>query len=1243
MGARYFRLCIAVLVVLASMPVFAGGLLAQESGSAFDRVWERTDQPVSTLAVSRTWMWGPQPNTEILQEEYVEAPGGKRDVRYYDKSRMEVTDPGADPDSIWYVTNGLLVVEMITGMLQVGDEEFIEGTPADVVVAGDLEDENGPTYATLTDLAFPNYLVEPATGDTVIQRLARDGTVTDEEGLADRGVTLAYWDDQTEHNIAAPFWQFMTSSGLVLENGELVEGPLFLNAFYATGRPITEPYWATVEVAGVAQDVLLQCFERRCLTYTPGNPEGWQVEAGNVGLHYYQWRSEFDPTSPPPPPPSPTGDPADLRINEVMFQPQVGDAEWVELYNGSDAAIQLGGMRLANGSLVNQIALPDWSMPAGAYLVVVFGAGEHESDFSDGSATYYTGTAGVPFFTSPDVALYEASPSEETIVDFVGWGFAGAYLPGEAHDQAVEAGIWSNGAFFEAVGGVPQQTLQGQERLHLVWLGESIGRDADGTDTNTPADWDVLGGADALGPTPGAANISEFLENLNAILAGDTSSAPSTSPSIPMSAKDWTVMVYMDARAPELARPLAAEIQALLSAGSNNDVNIVVSYATEDAAFRAYLQDGQMRHVTVDDNPNPGSSTKLGGFITWANSNFPADNTAIVFSGHGRGWKGLFQSAPDADFLTMSELESGLASLGKNFDVIKFDTNLMANVEVAYQMATRADYMVASEQVTWGHFPWVTFIDDLKADPELTGAEVAEIMVSRHADRYNAFIGSTRPAQSARSMLATYTWAAIDLQEVESDLAPAVSTFAGLLLTELEVTGNATNPNDNSQIVIKTAARNMVSEYADSNFIDLYRFAELIDGAAGLSNAGLDLAAKGIQTAVDDAVMTMRTAPGTSLNSYGLSIYYPRTQDLPHYPSNPPATGPHVGPNTPILRSSNGFDNPLFDPQANIPTRGTHLYAQDGAAVILGPATQYHPMLDDDGFKFTSSNWAKFLHRYYKPVADACIETGSGCVTTAEVAVGTTLTLTAAGSSDSDGPAGPLNNVPAYYFWDFDTSRETGGTMPTYTEGQQYSTCTNDCDRDGDNGSDDDPDASGQVVTFSCVTPGTYQVRLMVLDEHHTQNRVANEDQRHNEGRHWLHFNVDTTTLTITCQPVSPEVSADVDEAGAGDPVTYTITFDLLSGVQRFVLSLTNELSDLFASVADVVCNVGECAVVGDEIVWTTDANDDLDEDLVLTYTVTLDDPDVDPVEIPNCVTGTVNGLAFPEACHTLEWDDAEE
>ena len=36
--------------------------------------------------------------------------------------------------------------------------------------------------------------------------------------------------------------------------------------------------------------MLVQAFERRLLTYVPGNPPGWQVEAGNVGRHYYEWR-----------------------------------------------------------------------------------------------------------------------------------------------------------------------------------------------------------------------------------------------------------------------------------------------------------------------------------------------------------------------------------------------------------------------------------------------------------------------------------------------------------------------------------------------------------------------------------------------------------------------------------------------------------------------------------------------------------------------------------------------------------------------------------------------------------------------------------------------------------------------------------------------------------------------------------------------------------------------------------------
>ena len=79
---------------------------------------------------------------------------------------------------------------------------------------------------------------------------------------------------ETKRTDAAPFWAFMTSSGTVYEDSQYVEGQLFQNPFFATGLPISEAYWADVKVAGSQQQVLIQVFERRVLTYTPNNPVG---------------------------------------------------------------------------------------------------------------------------------------------------------------------------------------------------------------------------------------------------------------------------------------------------------------------------------------------------------------------------------------------------------------------------------------------------------------------------------------------------------------------------------------------------------------------------------------------------------------------------------------------------------------------------------------------------------------------------------------------------------------------------------------------------------------------------------------------------------------------------------------------------------------------------------------------------------------------------------------------------------
>ncbi len=254
---------------------------------AFEATWARTDAPVADGIVARSWTWGPWDTREVHIERYDEAPDGRRTVVYFDKSRMEITYPDADPTLTWYVTNGLLVNELVTGRLQIGDDLYELREPAEVNVAGDANDLNGPTYAS-----FAGVLDAPplAMDETVDQRIDRAGGVTPDNDLAGQGVVIAVVDEITNHAIAAPFWEFMKSQGPVIESGELQDGALFPDPVFATGRPITDPYWADVVVGGTSKLVLVQCFERRCLTYTPDNAPEWQVEAGNVGQHYKAWR-----------------------------------------------------------------------------------------------------------------------------------------------------------------------------------------------------------------------------------------------------------------------------------------------------------------------------------------------------------------------------------------------------------------------------------------------------------------------------------------------------------------------------------------------------------------------------------------------------------------------------------------------------------------------------------------------------------------------------------------------------------------------------------------------------------------------------------------------------------------------------------------------------------------------------------------------------------------------------------------
>jgi hypothetical protein len=271
--------------------------------------------------VSRTWFWGPGPNTPGLLEQYNESPLGNklRLVQYFDKSRMEVNNPGADARQPFFVTNGLLTVELISGFIQVGEKDFIKFRPACIPMTGDFGDTNAPTYFIFQGVSNTQAGDHPAqdrSGQKVTETMDRNGKLGQDASKGNlAGTIFVHYEANTKHNIPKIFWDFLNSSGPVYnDQNQVVNEQLITPWFFASGLPISEPYWTKAKVRGTVTDVLVQAYERRALTYVPTNQPGFQVEMANIGQHYFDWRyrnfgicAGTPAGTPTPPVPAPTG------------------------------------------------------------------------------------------------------------------------------------------------------------------------------------------------------------------------------------------------------------------------------------------------------------------------------------------------------------------------------------------------------------------------------------------------------------------------------------------------------------------------------------------------------------------------------------------------------------------------------------------------------------------------------------------------------------------------------------------------------------------------------------------------------------------------------------------------------------------------------------------------------------------------------------------------------------------------
>lgn len=328
---RRVQVWLGLVLLLSLMPLTTALADPTIPTASFKAKWQRADKPVTDNSANpaRSWLWGPETFLPAAgnTEPYTESAGGKREVLYFDKARMEINDPTNN-----LVTNGLLVRELISGREATGNTNQLQRRAADdIPVAGDPAGNAGPTYASFSKLVTLNN-DNPALSrldKPVSESIDKAGMVGTVGGDLSSKAKYIYFDPNLKHNIPDVFWNFMNQKGTIYQNGQLSDQQPVLgdNATMpwldATGLPISEAYWAKVTLAGQPKDVLIQVFERRVLTYTPSNPPAFQVEMGNVGRHYFSWRynPKYDlngsptPTTPPiatTPPPTATPTPTPI-------------------------------------------------------------------------------------------------------------------------------------------------------------------------------------------------------------------------------------------------------------------------------------------------------------------------------------------------------------------------------------------------------------------------------------------------------------------------------------------------------------------------------------------------------------------------------------------------------------------------------------------------------------------------------------------------------------------------------------------------------------------------------------------------------------------------------------------------------------------------------------------------------------------------------------------------------------------
>jgi hypothetical protein len=219
------------------------------------------------------------------------------------------------------------------------------------------------------------------------------------------------------------------------------------------------------------------------------------------------------------------------------------------------------------------------------------------------------------------------------------------------------------------------------------------------------------------------------------------------------------------------------------------------------------------------------------------------------------------------DFLDNAKLQQAFQQAeeksGQKISLIGMDACLMSMVEVAYQLRTNANCLVASQEVEpMDGWPYTTILESLTDNLQMTPEELAKLIVQKYELYYS---------EGLRGGGISVTQSATNLKVVEK-VADAIGRLAKVLGESLA------NQDIYAEVALSRAQRK-VARFRDKDFADLHDFVKLLRDEYGGDNTELRMVLDEVMNLiifeVEPQFILANVTGQKKSRAKGLSIYLP--------------------------------------------------------------------------------------------------------------------------------------------------------------------------------------------------------------------------------------------------------------------------------------------------------------------------------------------------------------------------------